>query len=129
SCGKCWFSQQTMCSLCDTINPNAEMAKEQMGHSPAALYGYSHLLGGIPGGQAEFLRVPHADVGLIEIPDQISDDQSLFLSDVFPTGYMAAENANITGEDTVAVWGCGPVGQFAIQSAWLLGAKRVIAIE
>ncbi|MEX1039764.1 MAG: zinc-dependent alcohol dehydrogenase [Pirellulaceae bacterium] len=129
SCGKCWFCEQTMFSLCDTTNPNAELAKQQMGHSPAALYGYSHLLGGIPGGQAEYLRVPHADVGLIEIPEQISDDQSLFLSDVFPTGYMAAENANITGEDTVAVWGCGPVGQFAIQSAWLLGAKRVIAIE
>jgi threonine dehydrogenase-like Zn-dependent dehydrogenase len=100
-----------------------------MGQSPAGLFGYSHLLGGFPGGQAEYLRVPHADVGPIKIPDDLTDEQVLFLSDIFPTGYMAAENADIEPGDTVAVWGCGPVGQFAVQSAWMFGAGRVIAID
>src|SRR5690606_30098924 len=100
-----------------------------MGHSPSGLFGYSHLLGGFAGGQAEYIRVPYADVGPIKIPDGIPDDQVLFLSDIFPTGYMAAENAGIEEGDTVAVWGCGPVAQFAIQSAWMLGAGRVIAID
>ena len=100
-----------------------------MGHSPAGLLGYSHLLGGFPGGQAEYLRVPYADVGPVKVPDSLTDDQVLFLSDIFPTGYMGAENAGIEDGDTVAVWGCGPVGQFVIQSAWMFGAGRVIAID
>ena len=129
SCGHCWFCDQTLYSLCDTSNPKPENARAAMGHSPAGIFGYSHLLGGIPGGQAEYLRVPHADIGPIKVPDSLSDEQVLFLSDIFPTGYMAAENADIEPGDTVAVWGCGPVGQFAIQSAWMLGAGRVIAID
>lgn len=100
-----------------------------MGQAPAGLFGYSHLLGGYAGGQAEYLRVPHADIGPIKIPDGLQDEQVLFLSDIFPTGYMAAENAEIQPGDTVAVWGCGPVGQFVIQAAWMFGAGRVIAID
>jgi threonine dehydrogenase-like Zn-dependent dehydrogenase len=129
SCGRCWFCQQSLFSLCDTSNPNAEMARKVMGQSPAGLFGYSHMLGGFAGGQAEYLRVPFADVGPIQIPEGLTDEQVLFLSDIFPTGYMAAENAQIQPGDTVAVWGCGPVGQFAIKSAWMLGAGRVIAID
>ena len=129
SCGHCWFCEQTLFSLCDNSNPKPENARKAMGHSPAGVFGYSHLLGGIPGGQAEYLRVPYADVGPIKVPDGLTDEQVLFLSDIFPTGYMAAENAEIEDGDTVAVWGCGPVGQFAIQSAWMMGAGRVIAID
>ncbi len=129
SCGSCWFCQQSLFSLCDTSNPNAERAAAVMGHSPAGLFGYSHLLGGFAGGQAEYLRVPYANVGPIKVPDSLTDEQALFLSDIFPTGYMAAENAEIQPGDTVAVWGCGPVGQFAIQSAWMFNAGRVIAID
>ena len=129
SCGHCWFCERQLYALCDTTNPNAALAAKVMGHSPAALFGYSHLTGGIPGGQAQYLRVPHADVGPVVIPEGLADEQVLFLSDVFPTGWMAAENAGIEPGDTVAVWGCGPVGQFAIQSAWLMGAGRVIAID
>jgi threonine dehydrogenase-like Zn-dependent dehydrogenase len=129
SCGDCLFCKKTLFSCCDTSNPNKEMAAKVMGHSPAGLFGYSHMLGGFAGGQAEYLRVPFADVGPIKIPEGLEDEKVLFLSDVFPTGYMAAENANIEPGDTVAVWGCGPVGQFAIQSAWMLGAGRVIAID
>ncbi|MCP9237612.1 zinc-dependent alcohol dehydrogenase [Lewinella sp. JB7] len=129
SCGSCWFCEQTLYSLCDNTNPKPENAEKAMGHSPAAVYGYSHLLGGIPGGQAEFLRVPHADLGTIKIESDLPDEKVLFLSDIFPTGYMAAENAQIEEGDTVAIWGCGPVGQFAIQSAWMMGAGRVIAID
>ena len=129
SCGHCWFCDQTMYSLCDNSNPKPENARQAMGHSPAGIFGYSHLTGGIPGGQAELLRVPYANVGPIKVPDSLTDEQALFLSDIFPTGYMAAENAEIEPGDTVAVWGCGPVGQFAIQSAWMLGAGRVIAID
>jgi len=129
SCGSCWFCENDMYSLCDNSNPNAELARKMMGQSPAGLFGYSHLLGGYAGGQAEYLRVPYADVGPIKVDSDLSDEQVLFLSDVFPTGYMAAENAEIEPEDTVAVWGCGPVGQFAIQSAEMLGADRVIAID
>ncbi|PZN99675.1 MAG: glutathione-dependent formaldehyde dehydrogenase [Hyphomicrobiales bacterium] len=129
ACGECFFCQKSMFSLCDRSNPNAEMARKAMGHSPSGLFGYSHMLGGYAGGQAEYLRVPFADVGPIKIPDGIPDEQVLFLSDIFPTGYMAAENAEIEPGDTVAVWGCGPVGQFAMQSAWMLGAGRVIAID
>ena len=129
SCGQCWFCQRGMFSACDRTNPNAEMAIKAMGHSPAGLFGFSHMLGGYSGGQAEYLRVPMADVGPIKIPDSVSDEQALFLSDIFPTGYMAAENAQIEDGDTVAIWGCGPVGQFAIRSALMMGAGRVIAID
>jgi threonine dehydrogenase-like Zn-dependent dehydrogenase len=129
SCGSCFFCQKTLFSLCDVSNPNAEIARKAMGHSPAGLLGYSHMLGGFPGGQAEYLRVPYADVGPIKIESGLPDEQVLFLSDIFPTGYMAAENCDIEPGDTVAVWGCGPVAQFAIQSAWMLGAGRVIAID
>jgi threonine dehydrogenase-like Zn-dependent dehydrogenase len=129
SCGSCWFCQKTLFSNCDTTNPNAKLAEAAMGHSPAGLFGFSHMLGGYAGGQAEYLRVPHADVGPIKIESGLPDEKVLFLSDIFPTGYMAAENAEIEKGDTVAVWGCGPVAQFAIRSAWMLGAGRVIAID
>jgi threonine dehydrogenase-like Zn-dependent dehydrogenase len=129
SCGACRYCKMGLFSLCDTSNPNAEMARKVMGQSPAGLFGYSHMLGGFAGGQAQLLRVPFADVGPIKVPDGLSDEQVLFLSDIFPTGYMAAENAQIQKGDTVAVWGCGPVGQFTIQSAWMFGAGRVIAID
>lgn len=129
ACGECFFCQKQLFSLCDRSNPNAAMAREAMGQSPSGLFGYSHMMGGYPGGQAEYLRVPFGDVGPIKVPDSLSDEQVLFLSDIFPTGYMAAENAGIEPGDTVAVWGCGPVGQFAMQSAWMLGAGRVIAID
>ena len=129
SCGECFFCEKQLYSLCDTTNPNAEIAEKAMGHSPAGLLGYSHMLGGYAGGQAEYLRVPHADVGALKIESDLPDEKVLFLSDIFPTGYMAAENAHIEPGDTVAVWGCGPVGQFAIQSCWMFGAGRVIAID
>lgn len=117
SCGHCWFCQQGLYAACDTTNPNAAATAKIMGQAPAGLFGYSHLLGGYAGGQAEYLRVPHADIGPIKIPDGLKDEQVLFLSDIFPTGYMAAESAEIQPGDTVAVWGCGPVGQFVIQAA------------
>ncbi len=129
ACGDCFFCRKQLFSLCDRSNPNAKMAAAAMGHSPSGLFGYSHMLGGYAGGQAEYLRVPFADVGHIKVPEGMDDEMALFLSDIFPTGYMAAENAEIEPGDTVAVWGCGPVGQFAIQSAWMLGAGRVIAID
>lgn len=129
SCGQCFFCQKGMFSLCENSNPNAVEAEMLWGHSPAGLYGYSHLLGGYAGGQAEYARVPFADVDHVKVPDGLTDEQVLFLSDIFPTGYMAAENCDIEPGDTVAVWGCGPVGQFAIKSAFLLGAERVIAID
>jgi len=129
ACGDCYFCRKQLWSLCDRSNPNRAQAAEIMGHSPSGLFGYSHLLGGFAGGQAEYIRVPYADVGPVKIPDDIPDEQVLFLSDIFPTGYMAAENAGIEKGDTVAVWGCGPVAQFTIQSAWMLGAGRVIAID
>jgi threonine dehydrogenase-like Zn-dependent dehydrogenase len=129
SCGTCFFCRKQMFSLCDTSNPNADRAREAMGQSPAGLLGYSHLFGGFPGGQAQYLRVPFADVGPVKIPPGLRDEQVLFLSDIFPTGYMAAENAEIEPGETVAIWGCGPVGQLAIQSSWMLDAGRVIAID
>lgn len=129
SCGGCFFCKKDLWSLCDNSNPNSWMAEKFYGHSPSGLFGYSHLLGGYAGGQAEYARVPYADVGPLKIPDGLKDDQVLFLTDIFPTGYMAAENADIEPGDTVAVWGCGPVGQFAIKSAYMLGAARVIAID
>jgi threonine dehydrogenase-like Zn-dependent dehydrogenase len=129
ACGNCFFCQNGMTSLCDNSNPNASMAEKLYGFSAAGLFGYSHLFGGYAGGQAQYARVPFADAGPIKVPDSISDEQALFLSDIFPTGYMAAENCDIKSGDTIAVWGCGPVGQFAIRSAFLLGATRVIAID
>jgi threonine dehydrogenase-like Zn-dependent dehydrogenase len=129
ACGQCYFCRKKLFSLCDASNPNAAAARKVMGHSPAGLFGYSHLLGGFSGGQAEFVRVPFADVGPLKVPDDLTDEQVLFLSDIFPTGYMAAENCGIEPGDTVAVWGCGPVGLFAMKSAWMLGAGRVIAID
>jgi threonine dehydrogenase-like Zn-dependent dehydrogenase len=129
ACGECFFCQRGYFSGCERSNPNAEMAAKLWGHSPAGLFGYSHLLGGFPGGQAEYLRVPFADVGPIKVPDGLSDEQVLFLSDIFPTGYMGAEFCDIKGGETIAVFGCGPVAQFAIRSAFLLGAERVIAID
>src|SRR5947208_2822048 len=129
ACGQCFSCEQKMFSLCENSNPNAYMAEKLWGHSPAGIFGYSHLLGGYAGGQAQYARVPFADVGPIKIPNGFSDEQVLFLSDILPTGYMAAENCDIQPGDTVAGWGCGPVGQFAIKSAYLLGAERVIAID
>jgi threonine dehydrogenase-like Zn-dependent dehydrogenase len=128
-CGRCFFCQKGMWSLCDNSNPNAAMAEKMYGQSTAGLFGYSHLYGGFAGGQAQYARVPFADVGPIKIPEGVPDEKVLFLSDIFPTGYMAAENCNIQPGDTIAVWGCGPVGQFAIRSAFLLGAERVIALD
>jgi threonine dehydrogenase-like Zn-dependent dehydrogenase len=129
ACGNCFSCQAEMYSLCENSNPNAWMAEKLWGHSPAGLFGYSHLTGGYAGGQAQYARVPFADIGPIKVPSELSDEQVLFLSDIFPTGYMAAEACGIRPEHTVAVWGCGPVGQFAIKSAFLLGAGRVIAID
>jgi threonine dehydrogenase-like Zn-dependent dehydrogenase len=129
SCGSCYFCQNGKFSLCENTNPNAWLAEKIFGHSPAGIFGYSHLTGGFAGGQAEYARVPFADVGTIKVPNGLSDEQVLFLSDIFPTGYMAAENCDLKPGDTVAVWGCGPVGQFTIRSCFLLGADRVIAID
>lgn len=129
SCGNCFFCNQELWALCDNSNPNAWMAEKLYGYSPAAIFGYSHLFGGFAGGQAEYVRVPFADVGPMKAPDGLSDEQVLFLSDIYPTGYMAAEQCSIKPGDVVAVWGCGPVGQFAIKSAFLLGAERVIGID
>jgi len=129
SCGNCWSCQKGLYSLCENSNPTPKIAETLMGHSPAGLFGYSHMLGGYAGGQAEYARVPYADVGPLKVPEDLTDDQVLFLSDIFPTGYMAAENCDIQPGDTIAVWGCGPVAQFAIKSAYLLGAERVIAID
>jgi len=129
SCGECFFCKKGLFSACDNSNPNAATAQKVMGHSTAGLFGYSHMTGGFAGGQAEYLRVPFADVGPLKVPEGIPDDSVLFLSDVFPTGYMAAENAEIEEGDTVAVWGCGPVGQFTLKSCRWFGAERLIAID
>lgn len=129
ACGRCYFCQNDLWSLCDNTNPNASIADTAYGYSGSGLFGYSHMYGGYPGGQAEYVRVPFADVGPIKIYEDLPDEQVLFLSDIFPTGYMAAENCNIRSGDTIAVWGCGPVGLFAMKGAWMLGAERVIAID
>jgi threonine dehydrogenase-like Zn-dependent dehydrogenase len=129
ACGQCVMCRQDLFSVCENSNPNAWMAEKLWGHSPAGVYGYSHLLGGFAGGQAQYARVPFADVGPLKIPDGMPDEQVLFLSDIFPTGYMGADMCNIQPGDVIAVWGAGPVGQFAIASAYLLGAERVIAID
>jgi threonine dehydrogenase-like Zn-dependent dehydrogenase len=129
ACGACWSCKNDMWSLCENSNPNAWIAEKMLGHSPAGVFGYSHMLGGFAGGQAEYARVPFADVGPLKVPSDLSDEKVLFLTDIFPTGYMGAEMCDIKRGDTIAVWGCGPVGQFAIASAKLLGAERVIAID
>ena len=129
ACGNCYFCTHGLWSCCDNSNPNAWMAEKLYGYTASGLFGYSHMLGGYAGGQAQYARVPFADVGPFKVPESLTDDQVLFLTDIFPTGYMAAENCNIQKGETVAVWGCGPVGQFCIRSALLLGAARVIAID
>ena len=129
ACGHCFFCERGLWSACDNSNPNAWMLEGLYGFAGSGLFGYSHMMGGYAGGQAEYVRVPFADVGPFKVPDGIPDERVLFLTDIFPTGYMAAENCDITPGDTVAVWGCGPVGQMCIRSAWLLGAGRVIAID
>jgi threonine dehydrogenase-like Zn-dependent dehydrogenase len=129
ACGHCLQCEREMYSLCENSNPNAWMAEKMYGYSPCGIFGYSHMLGGYAGGQAQYARVPFADVGPLKVPDNLSDEQVLFLSDIFPTGYMAADMCNIQPGEIVAVWGCGPVGQFAIKSAYLLGAEKVIAID
>jgi threonine dehydrogenase-like Zn-dependent dehydrogenase len=129
ACGNCWQCRHDNWSLCENSNPNAALAEKALGHAASGAFGYSHLTGGFAGGQAEFARVPFADVGPLKIENGFSDEQVLFLSDILPTGYMGAEMCDIQPGDTVAVWGCGPVGLFAILSAYLLGAARVIAID
>ena len=129
ACGACLACQDGTFSLCENSNPNAWMASKLWGRSPAGIFGYSHMLGGFAGGQAEYVRVPFADVGPLKIPQGLTDEQVLFLSDIFPTGYMGAEMCNIRPGDVIAVWGAGPVGQFAIASARMLGAERIIAID
>jgi threonine dehydrogenase-like Zn-dependent dehydrogenase len=129
ACGNCTPCLNGMYSLCENSNPNAWMAEKLWGHSPCGIFGYSHLLGGYPGGQAEYARVPFADVGPLKVPEELSDEKVLMLADIFPTGYMGAEMCDIKPGDVIAVWGAGPVGQFAIASAYMLGAERVIAID
>jgi threonine dehydrogenase-like Zn-dependent dehydrogenase len=129
ACGRCFFCERQLWSACDNSNPNARIVEELYGFAGSGLFGYSHMMGGYAGGQAEYVRVPFADVGPITVPASLTDEQVLFLSDIFPTGYMAAENCEIRAGDTIAVWGCGPVGQMAIASALLLGAERVLAID
>jgi threonine dehydrogenase-like Zn-dependent dehydrogenase len=129
SCGNCTMCEERLFSLCENSNPNAWMAEKLWGHSPAGIFGYSHMLGGFAGGQAEYVRVPFADVGPLKVPEGLTDDQVLFLSDILPTGYMGAEMCDIKPGHVIAVWGAGPVGQFAIASAKMLGAERVIAID
>ncbi len=129
ACGNCHHCHVDHHALCDNSNPNAGMAEQAFGYSPAGIFGYSHLFGGYAGGQAEYVRVPFADVGPMKVPDQLTDDDVLLLTDVLPTGYQAADVANIKDGDTVAVWGCGPVGLFAMKAATMMGAERVIAID
>jgi threonine dehydrogenase-like Zn-dependent dehydrogenase len=129
ACGNCWSCRHELFSLCENSNPNAGLAEKMFGHSTCGIFGYSHLTGGYAGGQAEYARVPFADVGPFKIEDDLTDEQVLFLSDIFPTGYMGAEFCEIGGGEVIAVFGAGPVGQFAIASAVLLGAERVIAID
>jgi len=129
ACGACAQCRRGFTSTCENSNPNAWIAEKVHGHPVAGVFGYTHMLGGFAGGQAEYVRVPFADIGPLVVPDGMSDEQALFLSDILPTGYMGAEMCNIQPGDVVAVWGCGPVGQFAIASAKLLGAERIIAID
>ena len=128
-CGNCFYCRRELWSCCENTNPKASIAESMHGHATAGIFGYSHMTGGYAGGQAEFVRVPFADVNLQRMPEELSDHQLIFLTDIFPTGYMAAEQADIKPDDTVAIWGCGPVGQFTIRSAQLLGANHVVAID
>ena len=128
-CGHCTYCQGDMWSLCDNANPNGFMQEKLFGFPTSGIYGYSHLFGGYAGAQAEYVRVPFADVGVVKVPKDLSDEQLLFISDAIPTGYMGAELCDIQPGDTVAVWGCGAVGQFAMISAYMMGAERVIAID
>jgi threonine dehydrogenase-like Zn-dependent dehydrogenase len=129
ACGSCLFCKKKLWAACDNTNPNAHLMEAAYGSSGAGLFGYSHMMGGYAGGQAQYVRVPFANVGPLKIESDLADEKVLFLSDIFPTGYMAAENAQIQEGDTIAVWGAGPVGQLAIASAYMLGAARVIAID
>jgi threonine dehydrogenase-like Zn-dependent dehydrogenase len=129
ACGDCWSCKHELYSACENSNPNAGIAEKMFGHSTAGIFGYSHITGGYAGGQAEYARVPYADVGPIKIEDDLTDEQVLFLSDIFPTGFFGADLCDITGGEVIAVFGAGPVGQFAIASALMLGAERVIAID
>jgi threonine dehydrogenase-like Zn-dependent dehydrogenase len=129
ACGKCFFCQQQLFSCCENTNPNAWVAEKMLGHSAAGIFGYSHMTGGYAGGQSQYARVPFADVNPFKVPEELPDEKVLFLSDIYPTGYMGAEMCNIQPGDTIAVWGCGPVGQFAMKSAFMLGAERVIGID
>ena len=129
ACGACTSCRKGLFSCCENSNPNAGIAEKLMGHSPCGIFGYSHMMGGYPGGQAEYARVPFADVGPLKVDDDVIDEQVLFLTDVFPTGYMGAEACEIQPGDVVAVWGAGAVGQFAMASAKLLGAERIVAID
>jgi threonine dehydrogenase-like Zn-dependent dehydrogenase len=129
ACGNCFFCQKDLWSCCDNSNPTPGTAETLYGFAGSGLFGYSHMMGGFAGGQAEYVRVPFADVGPIKIPDSLEDEKVIFLSDIFPTGYQAAENCNIQEGDTVAIWGAGPVGQFAIKSALMLGAGKVVIID
>ena len=129
ACGSCFFCKSDLWSVCDNTNPNAQVAETMYGYTGSGLFGFSHMYGGYAGGQAQYARIPFADVGPIKIESDIADEKVLFLSDIFPTGYQGAVNANIKEGDTVAVWGCGPVGLFAIASAYMLGASKVIAID
>lgn len=129
ACGGCFFCKRELYSCCDNSNPKAWMAEKAYGYSTAGLFGYSHLTGGYAGGQAQFVRVPFADVNLFKVPAHLPDEKVVFLTDIFPTGWMAAVNCDIKPGDTIAIWGCGPVGQFAIRSAFLLGAEKVVAID
>src|SRR3954464_13695019 len=129
ACGSCFSCQEGLFSVCENSNPNSWLAEKMFGHATAGIFGYSHLTGGFAGGQAEYARVPFADVGPLKVPDGMRDEQALFLSDIFPTGYMGAEMCDIKPGDVIAVWGCGPVGLFAMASAYLLGAERVIGID
>ncbi|WP_214412492.1 zinc-dependent alcohol dehydrogenase [Sphaerisporangium fuscum] len=129
ACGRCAACEHGLYSVCENTNPNAGLAEKIMGHTPAGIFGYSHMLGGYAGGQAQYARVPFADVGPIKVEDDLPDEQVLFLSDIFPTGYMGAEMCDIKPGDVIAIWGAGPVGQFAAASAFMLGAERVIAID
>lgn len=128
-CGNCFFCKQELWSCCDNTNPKSSIGEAMLGHATAGIFGYSQMTGGYAGGQAEFVRVPLADVNLQKVPEDLNDHQVVFLTDIFPTGYMAAKQADIKPDDTVAIWGCGPVGQFTIRSAGLLGAARVVAID
>ena len=129
ACGNCRSCKRGLTSLCENSNPNAAIADKLLGHATAGIFGYSHMLGGFAGGQAEYVRVPFADFGALKVNGSLSDEQVLFLSDIFPTGYMGAEMCGIEPGDTIAVWGAGPVGQFAVASCKLLGAERIIVID